>query len=383
MADAPDSDQKTQAPSAKRKRDAAEKGDVLQSRELGTALVVLAGAGWLSIAGPWFVDAMRALLRQGLTFGRTDIDGFDPWPRAVGLGMESAEPLAVLFGATILAAIAGPAMLGSLGFRTSGFAPKPSKLDPLAGITRIFGAQGLIELVKSLAKVVLLGGIGWWLISARLPMMMGLSSIDHQRAATLIGNQFVAVVLGMAGGLAVIGMIDAPIQFMRRTARLRMTRHEVKEEHKESEGSPETKNMARQRRHEILNGSARRAVGEATVILTNPTHFAVALRYRPNIDAVPTVVARGRGEMAQAIKALAKESAVPLLEYPQLTRAIYFTTRAGQPIASDLYLAVATIMAFVFNIDRAMAEGVAQPAVAVPPEKAFDESGRKITPSKR
>lgn len=377
MADTPDSDQKSLAPSAKRKRDAAAKGDVLQSRELGTALIVVSGGAWLALAGPWFIDGMRALLRHGLTIGRADLDGFDPWPRAIGLGLETAAPLAALFGMTIFAAIAGPAMLGSLGFRASGFAPRPSKLDPLTGIQRIFGAQGLIELGKSLTKVVLLGGIGWWLISARLPLMMGLSAIDHQRAATLLGHQFVTVVLWMAGGLAVIGMIDAPIQFMRRTARLRMTHHEVKEENKESEGSPETKNLARQRRHEILNGSARRAVGEATVILTNPTHFAIALRYRPNIDAVPTVVARGRGETAQAIKALAREADVPQLEYPQLTRAIYFTTRAGQPISSDLYLAVATIMAFVFNLDRAMAEGVTQPAVAIPPTKAFDESGRR------
>ncbi len=377
MADTPDNDQKTQAPSAKRKRDAAAKGDVLQSRELGTALVVLAGAAWLALAGPWFVAAMRALLRQGLTIGRADLDGFDPWSRVVGLGSASLGPLAALFGLTILAAIAGPAVLGSLGFRASGFAPKPSKLDPLAGLARVFGAQGMIELGKSLAKVMLLGGIGWWLIGARLPFMLSLSGIAPQPAATALGDQFVAIVLGMAGGLAVIGIIDAPIQFMRRNTRLRMTLHEVKEEHKESEGSPETKHMARQRRHEILGGSARRAVGEATVVLTNPTHFAVALRYRPGVDAVPTVVARGRGETAQAIKALARDAHVPQLEYPQLTRAIYFTTRAGQPVSSDLYLAVATILAFVFNLDRAMAEGVTQPDITVPPDKAFDERGKR------
>ena len=249
--------------------------------------------------------------------------------------------------------------------------------DPVAGMKRIFGTQGLTELGKSLAKVLLLGGIGWWLISGRLPSMMGLSAADPHRATSLLGGQFVTVVLCMAVGLAVIGLIDAPIQFMRRNARLRMTPHEAKQENKESEGSPETKHLARQRRHEILSGSARRAVGEATVVLTNPTHFAVALRYRPGVDAVPTVVARGRGETAQAIKALAREAAVPQLEYPQLTRAIYFTTRAGQPVASDLYLAVATILAFVFNLDRAMAEGVVQPAVAVPPAKAFDERGRR------
>jgi flagellar biosynthesis protein FlhB len=201
--------------------------------------------------------------------------------------------------------------------------------------------------------------------------------MDPRTAAGALGSQFVAIFLCMAGGLALIGVVDAPIQFMRRNVRLRMTLHELKEENKESEGSPETKNMARQRRHEILSGSARKAVAEATVILTNPTHFAVALRYRPGIDAVPTVIARGRGETAQAIKALAHESAVPQLEYPQLTRAIYFTTRAGQPVSADLYLAVATILAFVFNLDRAMAEGIAQPDVVVPRAKSYDAQGKR------
>lgn len=378
MSDTPDNDQKTQAPSPKRKRDAALKGDVLQSRELATALVMLAGAGWLTLAGPWFVGSMRSVVGRGLTLGRADLDSFDPWQRAIGLAGETAEPLAALFGATIIAAIAGPALLGSLGFRASGFAPKPSKLDPLAGIKRVFGAQGLTELGKSLIKVVLLGGIGWWLISTRLTTMLGLASSDPSRASQVLGQLFVTIVLCMSGGLALIGMIDAPIQFVRRNARLRMTLEEVKQEHKETEGSPEAKSMARQRRHDILSGSARRAVGEATVILTNPTHFAVALRYRPGVDAVPTVVARGRGETAQAIKALAREALVPQLEYPQLTRAIYFTTRAGQPVATDLYLAVATILAFVFNLDRAMAEGMQQPVVVVPPTKAFDERGRRV-----
>jgi flagellar biosynthesis protein FlhB len=377
MAEKPDNDQKTEAPSPKRRREAADKGDVLQSRELGTALVVVAGAGWLMLCGPWFVGGVRTMLAQGLRVSAADLVVFDPWSRATGLGLVVAVPLAMLFGMALFATVAAPALLGSLGFRSSGFAPKASKLDPLAGLTRIFGAQGLIELGKSIAKVVVLGAVGWWLISARLPAMMGFAALDPRLAATQAGQQFVDIVLWLGAGLALIGLIDAPVQFLRRTARLRMTRHEVKEESKESDGSPETKNMARQRRHEILSGSARRAVGEATMVLTNPTHFAIALRYRPGTDAVPMVVARGRGETALAIKALAREASVPQLEYPQLTRAIYFTTRAGQPISSDLYLAVATILAFVFNLDRAMAEGVAQPDVSVPPDKAFDAHGRR------
>ena len=376
MTDSPDNDQKTQAPSAKRKRDAATKGDILQSRDFATALVMLSGAGWAAIAGPSFVEALAHMLRSGLTIGHADLDRFDPSSRALSLAFEMLGPIGMLLGVTVLAAIAGPAVLGSLGFRAGAFAVQPSKLNPQAGLQRIFGRQGLIELGKSILKVVLLGAIGWWLLSGRLSSMVGLAAANDRRAIATIGTQFVTVVLAMAIGLLIIGMIDAPIQMMQRSRRLRMTLDEVKQENRESEGSPETKAMARRRRGEILSSSARRAVGEATVILTNPTHFAVALRYRPTIDAVPMVVARGRGETAQAIKALAREAAVPQLEYPQLTRAIYFTTRTGQPIAADLYLAVATILAFVFNLDRAMAEGMSQPAVGVPPEKAFDEAGK-------
>ncbi|MEP6786118.1 MAG: flagellar type III secretion system protein FlhB [Sphingomonadales bacterium] len=379
MSDKPDRDQQTEAPSAKKRRDAEQKGDVLQSRELGTALVMAAGVGWLVMAGPWAFGSLASAMRTGLTFGRGNLDSFDPFSRMVVLFGSVAMPLTALFGATMIAAIGSQAMLGSLGFRTGGFSPKASKLSPAAGLSRIFGVQGLIELGKSIAKVVLLGATGYWLLSAKLPTMMALGAADPRHAMGDLGTMFISVVAWLVGGLAVIGMIDAPIQIMRRTARLRMTKHEVKEEHKESEGSPEMKQQARQRRHEILSGSARRAVGEATVILTNPTHFAIALRYRPGVDAVPTVVARGRNETAQAIKALAKEASVPQLEYPQLTRAIYFTTRAGQPIAADLYLAVATVLAFVFNLDRAVAEGVVQPDVEVPAAKQFDEAGHRKT----
>jgi flagellar biosynthesis protein FlhB len=167
------------------------------------------------------------------------------------------------------------------------------------------------------------------------------------------------------------------VQIVRRNARLRMSKQQVKEEARQNDGAPELKQMQRQRAHEISSGSARKAVSEATVILTNPTHFAVALRYRPGMDAAPVVAARGRGEVALAIRALAKEQGVPTLEYPQLTRALYFTSRAGHTISEDLYIAVATILAFVFNLERAVAEGVEQPSVLVPQGKCYDEHGKR------
>ena len=155
-----------------------------------------------------------------------------------------------------------------------------------------------------------------------------------------------------------------------------MSKQDVKDENKQTEGSPELKGAIRRRQMETARRSARSAVAEASVVLTNPTHFAIALRYRPAEDAAPVVVARGRGATADAIRALAAEHKVPMLSYPQLARALYFTTRAGQLIREDLYIAVATILAFVFNIDRAMAEGRTQPVVEVPGEVRFDENGK-------
>jgi len=170
--------------------------------------------------------------------------------------------------------------------------------------------------------------------------------------------------------------MDVPSQIFQRGRRLRMSKEEVKQEHKESEGSPELKRAIRQRQHEVLSGSARSAVQTATVVVTNPTHFAVALRYDRLKDAAPLVVARGRGETALAIRDLATEGAVPILEYPQLTRAIYYTSRAGHGISEELYVAVATVLAFVFRLDQAQAEGLSQPSVLVPDDHRFDENGR-------
>ncbi len=376
MSDAPEKDQKTEAPTEKRRRDAAEKGDVLQSKELGTALVVLAGAAWLALAGPLFLGTLEIMLSDALTFGATDVRGFDPGSETLRLLGIIIVPLVGLFALTVAAAIGGPAMLGSLGFRSKAFGFKASKLNPLSGIKRIFGMQGLVELGKSLAKVILLGAVGIWLLIDQSCALMGLTAQEVRPALTSLGWTFILAVLVMSLALAAIALIDVPAQIMQRGTRLRMSKQEVKDEHKQTEGSPELKAAVRRRQHEVLRASARAAVAEATVVLTNPTHFAVALRYKPELDGAPIVVARGRGATAEAIRALARENEVPILSYPQLARAVYFTTRTGHVIREDLYLAVATVLAFVFNLDSAVAAGAVQPPITVPPGARFDEKGR-------
>jgi len=376
MSENADKDQRTEAPTPKRRRDAAARGDVLQSRELGTALVVLVGAGWIALAGPMMMSALQDMVGQALSFDAGDVRNFDPGSAVLRLIGIVALPLLGLFALTLAAAVGAPAMLGSLGLRGGALAFKGGKLNPLSGMKRIFGLQGLIELVKSIAKVALLGSVGLWLLLSQSRATIGLGNADIRTALGGIGNTFVVAVLIMATALVLIAAIDVPAQIYQRLQRLKMTKQEAKDEHKQTEGSPELRAAIRRRQHEVARNSARSAIADATLVLTNPTHFAVALRYRPGVDAAPAVVARGRGVTAEAIRELAAEHQVPMLSYPQLTRALYYTSRVGQAIREDLYMAVATVLAFVFNLDAALAAGGRQPAVEVPQGLRFDTSGR-------
>ncbi len=377
MAGTSEKDQKTELPTQKKLKDSAREGDVLMSKELATALMMLAGAGWLFAAGGWLVDSAGELVKRGLTLDAGDIAHFAPGEAVMRNGVEILLPLASLFALAIGASIAAPAMLGSLGWRGKALGFKGNRMNPLSGLKRIFGPQGVIELVKSLAKVLLLGTIGYQLVAHSLPAIMSMAQADLNAAIGLAGRAVGHSMLAMAGGLVVIALIDVPAQWYQRTRRLMMSKQEIKEEMREADGAPELKQAQRQRAHDILSGSARKAVSDATVILTNPTHFSVALRYRPGQDAAPVVVARGRGDVALSIRELARTANVPILEYPQLARAIYFTARAGRTIPEELFVAVATVLAFVFQLERAMADGLGQPVVDVPVTHRFDPEGRR------
>ncbi len=377
MAEGSDKDQKTEQPTAKKRADSAREGDVLMSRELATALMMLAAAGWMVAAGGWFVQSAGDLVRRGLTLTAADVADFAPAEALMRNGVEILLPLTSLFALALGAAIAGPAMLGSMGWRGKALHFKGNRLNPMSGLKRMFGMQGATELGKALAKVLLLGTIGYWLVASSLPAIMTMASTDLMAAIGLAGKAIGHAMLTLAGGLVVIALIDVPVQWFQRNKRLMMSKQEIREEMRQSEGAPELKQAQRQRAHEILSGSARKAVSEATVVLTNPTHFSVALRYRPGTDAAPVVVARGRGDVALSIRELARTANVPMLEYPQLTRAIYFTARAGRVIPEELFVAVATVLAFVFQLERAVADGLAQPSVDVPPSHRFDPEGRR------
>lgn len=376
MAENPDRDQQTEAPTPKRREDAAKQGDVLISRELASALVMLAGLGWLVMAGKWLMIAMSSMLREGLQLERASLTSFEISRYAANLLLPLLLPFGALLLASMVAAIAGPALLGSLGWRSKAMGFRASRLSPLAGIKRIFGMQGLVELAKALTKSLLLGALGWWLLIGALPRLLQMSALNPVAASFELGNSLISLLAALVIGMVLIGLIDVPAQIFQRTHRLRMTRDQVKEELRQSDGAPELKAQLRARQQAILSQSARKAMAEANVVLNNPSHFSVALRYRPGIDAAPVVVARGRDEIALAMRELAKERAVPMLAHPRLTRALYFTTRSGQTIPEDLFQAVAIILAFIFRLDREIGEGVTLPPIEIPPSKRFDANGK-------
>ena len=365
---------KTELPTAKRRKDAVEQGDVLKSREFATALIVLAGCGWLALFGQSLVNACEGIMTASFRFGRGDIEDWSPLKPLAQAGWGLAAPVGGLLVIAIVSAILSQAGLGSFSFNGKLIQPKFSRVNPASGLKRIFGPTGWIELGKSLLKVILLGGIGAWLLWHTARPTMGLSSsADVAGAVSQLSGIFVTILFVMAGGLVAIAGIDLPIQIIRLLRKLRMTKQEVRDEHKETEGSPEAKQHLRQRQREMSRRSVRKSVASAHVILTNPTHFSVALRYDRDSDVAPVVVAKGRGVTALAIRDVAGEEQVPILEYPALARAVYYTSREGQEVRDDLYAAIATVLAFVFNLDsRARA---IQPTVDVPATARFDENG--------
>lgn len=365
--------EKTEAPTQKKKKDAADEGQILKSREFATALLVLAGCGWMALAGPSLLHACQGLMAASFRFDRGDVADFEPFRPLAEAGWRLLPSLAILFTVVVIAGIASQAGLSGVRFNSKLLQPKANRINPASGLKRIFGMQGWTELGKSLLKVALLGAIGAYMLMQVAKPSFGLAATDVHEAVALLGDRMMAILFAMAGGLVVIAGIDLPIQIVRLLGQLRMSKQEIRDEHKEQEGSPEVKAQQRQRARAMAQRSVRKSVSEAHVVLTNPTHFAVALRYDRGKDNVPVLVAKGRGATALAIRDVAGEAKVPVLEYPALARAIYYTSRENQEIRDDLYMAIATVLAFVFNLNAQA--GGSPPPIDVPDTARFDENG--------
>jgi flagellar biosynthetic protein FlhB len=252
--------------------------------------------------------------------------------------------------------------------------PKFSRLNPFSGIKRMFGANGWIELGKSLIKVALLGTITWWSVHGMIGSILGLGRGNLAGQLAYSWGLLLHLLLALSIGLGAIALFDVPVQMMRQFSRLKMSQQDLRDEMKESEGSPEKKAAIRQRQRQVAKSGIHRAMREAQFVITNPTHFSVALTYDPTKAPAPIVLARGRGEKALAMRELARDFAVPVLEYPALARSVYFTTRENMMIREELFAAVAAVLAFVLSLKRGEKPKV--PKVDVPAGIRFDEFGQ-------
>ncbi|MCS6987000.1 MAG: EscU/YscU/HrcU family type III secretion system export apparatus switch protein [Sphingomonadaceae bacterium] len=376
MAEDPAPDERTEAPTARRREEARRQGNLWTSRELPAALAGAVTALWLLTLGPALGHRLAEMMASGLAFAPAWQQDVPP-PRALlTLAAPLAWPLAALAIGALLAAVLARAAVGGLVFAPRLLEPRVDRLDPWKGLGRLFGPQGLVELVKALAKGALILGAGAGVLWQRRTTLMNLAQQPLEVAFATVLETALLLVLVLTLGLALVAAVDLPIQFFRWLAGIRMTRRELKDELRQTEGSPEARAALRRARHRLLKEANRRAVAEAGVVLVNPVQFAIALRYRVAVDPAPVVVARGRGPVAAAIRELADELGIPVLAYPEVARALYFTCRVGQTIRPELYVVVATILAFVLRLSEGRTGP--PPEVEVPEGYRFDAEGRRI-----
>ncbi|MEO0318125.1 MAG: FlhB flagellar biosynthetic protein [Pseudomonadota bacterium] len=349
---AEDSDlEKTEPASQRRLEQAREEGDIPRSRELAACASLLAGGLLLWMMGSRLQGELSGMLREGLAFPREL--AFEPYlllehgAHLAGRALWALLPFAAILLAVVIAA---PLLVGGWLFSVKSFLPRFDRLDPVAGITRMFSLHSLGELGKAVAKAVLLGVVGTLAVMKQTDALVGMAVVPAGSGDSQLGRVMFVAFAAMAGVLALIAAIDVPWQRWKYAKKLMMTREQARQEHKEQEGNPEIKGRIRAQQREMARRRMMAEVPKADVVVTNPTHFAVALRYSESRDAAPVVVAKGVDELAAKIREIAAANNVPLLEAPPLARALYRHVEPGEAIPEKLYTAVAQVLAWVFQL---------------------------------
>ena len=375
---------KTEDATARKLGKARQDGQVARSSDLPAAVIVIGAVLMLLMTGGWLVTRLATVFANGFVFDRTTIDKPLLLPAHFGDQLLSSfitvMPIMIF---TVVAAIVASGMTGGYLFALNAVAPKSSKLSLISGLKRIFGAHAAVELGKALLKFGLVSSVLCWSVISNMEDLIRIGQMGLEPALNAAGVMITQSALWVAMSLAVIAMIDVPYQKHAFRKRMRMTKQEVKDEHKQMEGSPEVKAQIRRRQREMANSRMMQRVKDADVVITNPEHFAVALEYDPTGDGAPIMVAKGSDHMAALIREEAKAHGVHLFEAAPLARAIYFTTEVEQQVPEDLYHAVAQVIAYVFSLEAASPMNPAQPKpkVKVPPNMLFSPDGSKIKPA--
>ncbi len=346
--------ERTEQPTPRRKQQARDKGQVARSRELNTMLMMLVAGISLLALGPALVTTLANLFREHLHMSRADI--FDP--NAMIRLFESAMLEAVwglspFFIIVIVAAVAGPLAMGGISFSSKALSFKWEKLDPIKGLQRLFAWRGLVELLKALAKFVIIGSVAVIFLYNQLDEYLGLGNEPLKPALAHTMHLLLWGFLVISSTLILLAAVDVPFQLWDHSQQLKMTFQEIKDENKETEGNPDVRGRVRRVQKEMAQRRMMAEVPNADVVVTNPEHYAVALKYDPETMPAPVLVAKGVDLMAMQIRSIAREHDVTILEAPPLARALHHTTEIEAEIPSGLYLAVAQVLAYVFQLKRA------------------------------
>ncbi|AVO57930.1 flagellar biosynthesis protein FlhB [Pseudomonas sp. 22526] len=351
MAESESGQDKTEDPTEKRKKDSREKGEIARSKELNTLAITMIGAAGLLIYGAGVAQDLLEIMRLNFSLPREVLLS----PGAMGLYLLHSGKIAIIAAMPILlplvlAALIGPISLGGWLFSTKSLAPKFSRMNPLSGMKRMVSPTSLIELLKAFAKFVVILVVALSVLRSDIDDLLRIAH-EPLEQAIIHSVQVVAwSTLWMACGLILIAAVDVPVQLYQSYKKLLMTKQEVRDEHKDQEGRPEVKQRIRQAQREMSQRRMMAAIPEADVVITNPTHYAVALKYDAEKGGAPVLLAKGSDFLALKIREIAVANEVLLLESPALARSIYYSTELEQEIPAGLYLAVAQVLAYVYQI---------------------------------
>jgi len=382
MAEHESGQERTESATPKRQEEARKKGQVPRSRDLNSAAVTLLSAAAISIFGYRSIEQLSAMMRGGLSlhFG-SNIDPMQMFSTLNASAMTAFMAVLPILAAGFLAAILAPMSLSGWNFSTEALMPQFSRLNPVSGFGRMFAVTSWIELGKSMLKFALVAIVAVMLLKKDAKAMMALSEQSLPVAMKHAASLCASALLTLASSMLIIAGIDVPIQLWQHAKQLKMSRQEIKEEHKESEGSPEVKGKIRRLQQDAARRRMMEQVPKADVVITNPTHFAVALRYDENRNRAPIVVAKGVDLVAARIREIAGDNKVPIFEAPPLARVLYRLVDLNQEIPATLYAAVAQVLTYIYQL-RAYNKGLVnmpqRPVIEVDEEQSKNQTRNEV-----
>ncbi|HSX69401.1 MAG TPA: flagellar biosynthesis protein FlhB [Pseudomonas sp.] len=378
MAESESGADKSEEPTGKRLEEARKKGQIARSRELSTLAVTMAGAAALLMYGADMGQAMMDMMRGNFSLSRETLLEEGAMARhLLRTGMEALKALQPFFIVLLIASIIGNVALGGWLFSGEALMPKFSRMNPLEGLKRMFSTKALVELLKALGKFVVILMVALFVLKSDQDDLLAIANESVESAILHAMDVTGWSLIWLACGLILIAALDVPFQLWDTKQKLMMTKQEVKDEYKDSEGKPEVKSKIRQLQRQMAERRMMQQVPEADVVITNPTHFAVALKYDPEKGNAPLLVAKGGDFLALKIREIAQEHRVTLLESPALARAVYYSTEVDHEIPAGLYLAVAQVLAYVYQLKQFRAGKGKRPSplgsLSIPPDLRRDE----------